>query len=285
MLSEYEAYLARLPFSRHTRRNYALRVKRFLIWLEDLPDGAKALSEPVERDFVVHEYKNYLLRSGCAANTVNSTLAAMDNFYLYIGIGPAKIKRQELPKQSPRALDKDEQRRFIRAVAGSKSVRNQAIAILMLHCGLRISETAQLNNCDVVLTARKREVTIRCGKNSKHRTVPVNKDAAEVLQQYIDERQKADPEAPLFLSQKGTRLSLQSIDYLIRQLGKEATLELSAHALRHTFITKLVRANVDIVAIAELAGHGRIETTRRYSLPSQEVMLEAVERLNYAAPS
>jgi integrase len=39
--------------------------------------------------------------------------------------------------------------------------------------------------------------------------------------------------------------------------------------LRHTFVTGLVRAGNDLVLVAELAGHRRLETTRRYSLPSK----------------
>jgi site-specific recombinase XerD len=193
------------------------------------------------------------------------------------------VKRQELPKQSPRALEPDEQRRFLKAILSSNSLRNRTIAVIMLNCGLRISEVAQLNLADVVLTARKHELTVRCGKNSKRRVVPINKDATAVLEQFLGGSLSVDPESPLFVSQKGKRISTQSIDHLIRQFGKDAHVELSSHSLRHTFISKLIRSGVDVVIAAELAGHARLETTRRYSSPSQEVMLEAVERLNYAA--
>ncbi len=183
MLIQYETYLSRLPLSKHTRRNYLLRVKLYLNWLEALPEGTQALTDPVERDFSVREFKCWLLQKGSSANTVNSVLTALDNYFLFTGIGSSKVKRQELPKQSPRALGSDEQRRFLKAVCSSKSLRNKTIATLMLNCGLRISEVAQLNVSDIVLTARKRELVVRCGKNNKHRTVPINKDAAEVLQQ------------------------------------------------------------------------------------------------------
>jgi len=153
----------------------------------------------------------------------------------------------------------------------------------MLNCGLRISEVVQLNVADVVLTARLRQLTVRCGKGSKHRTVPINKEAGDILQLYMAGRMGADGEEPLFVSCKSARLSTQSIDHLIRRLGKDAGIELSSHTLRHSFITLLVRNGLDLVAVAELAGHSRLETTRRYSLPSQAVMLAAVERLNYAA--
>ena len=48
------------------------------------------MTSPIERDFAVHEYKSFLLRKGRSANTVNSILAALDNFYLYIGMGSGK---------------------------------------------------------------------------------------------------------------------------------------------------------------------------------------------------
>ncbi len=65
----------------------------------------------------------------------------------------------------------------------------------------------------------------------------------------------------------------------MRRLGEEANLELplSAHVLRHTCMTNLVRAGNDLVLVAEIAGHKRLETTRRYSLPSQTDREAAME--------
>lgn len=282
-IEDYRNYLCRLPLSVHTRRNYLLRVKRYLEWLEGSPDAARALTDATERDFAVRDYRTWLLQKGSSCNTVNAMLAAIDNFYIWSGLGPVKIKRQELPRQAPRALEPEEQRRFLKAVAGSKSARNRAIAMLMLHCGLRISEVAGLNNSDVVLTARKRELTVRCGKNSKRRVIPINKDAAEALQQYLSAHRIGEGEVPLFTSQKGTRISPPAIDHLIRQLGREAGVLLSSHRLRHVCLTRLVRAGVDVVTVAEIAGHSRLETTRRYSLPTADIMMSAVEKITYAA--
>jgi site-specific recombinase XerD len=54
-------------------------------------------------------------------------------------------------------------------------------------------------------------------------------------------------------------------------VGVDAQLELSAHVLRHTCLTNLVRAGNDLALIAEIAGHKRLETTRRYSLPPWKI--------------
>ena len=67
---------------------------------------------------------------------------------------------------------------------------------------------------------------------------------------------------------------------MIRQLGQDANLELSAHVLRHTCLTNLVRGGNDLVLVAEIAGHKRLETTRRYSLPSLEDRERAMEGLH-----
>jgi site-specific recombinase XerD len=283
LVSKYEFYLSRLPISVHTRRNYLLRVKLYLQWLEQSPDSAEALTDPLARDFAVQEYRSHLLRRGSSSNTVNANLAALGNLYLYIGLGPAKTKRQELPQLAPKGLDPEEQRRFLRAVATCESNRNRALIMLMLHCGLRLSEVSALDLSDVVLTARRRELTVRCGKNSKRRVIPINKDAADALLAYLAERRLTEIDGALFLSRLGNRLSNQAIDHLVRALGRDAGIKLSSHTIRHTCISKLIRAGIDLVTVAEVAGHSRLETTRRYSLPTEAVKIAAMEKLSYSA--
>jgi integrase/recombinase XerC len=47
--------------------------------------------------------------------------------------------------------------------------------------------------------------------------------------------------------------------------------------LRHTSITNLVRSGADVALVAEIAGHRRLDTTRRYSLPCDADRDAAVE--------
>jgi integrase/recombinase XerD len=49
--------------------------------------------------------------------------------------------------------------------------------------------------------------------------------------------------------------------------------------LRHTCLTRLVRSGNDLVLVAEIAGHKRLETIRRYSLPSLDDREQAMEEL------
>lgn len=280
VLSDYEKYLARLPLSKHTRRNYVLRVRAYLKWLEGTPVPIKALQDALERDFVVRDYKAYLLQAGYTSSTVNANLAAVDSLYLYLGLGTAKIRRLDLPAQAPKALDPEEQRRFLKAVLHSQSARIQAIAFLLLHCGLRVSELAALNVGDVFVTARKGELVVRCGKGCKQRKIPLNMEVRNALLKYLPYPQ--DPGEPLFKSQRGTRLTTNGIAHIIRELAHDAGVQMSCHSLRHTCLSRLIRLGADVVTVAEIAGHSRLETTRRYSLPTADVKISAMEKLNYA---
>ena len=73
-------------------------------------------------------------------------------------------------------------------------------------------------------------------------------------------------------------MSARAVGHVIQRIAADAGLDgLSAHVLRHTFVTNLVRSGTDVVLVAELAGHRRLDTTRRYSLPSEADRADAVE--------
>ncbi len=162
------------------------------------------------------------------------------------------------------------------------SARDRAIALLLFYTGLRISECAALTVEDVRLSSRKGLVIVRMGKGNTYREVPLNVEVRTALDAWLEQRKQwvsQRNELALFLTKQGTRLATRSIDDVVRRLGQEANLSLSAHILRHTCLTSLVRNGNDLVLVAELAGHRRLETTRRYSLPTAADREAAMEGL------
>lgn len=280
-LDAYQSYLSKQAVSAHTRRNYLLRVKRFLEWLEQTPDGSAALHDQIERDLQLREFKQYLLQRDASPNTINGLLSAVDNFYLSRGMEAGKVKRLELPRQAPRSLESEEERRLLKTLMRT-GARNKALMMLLWHAGLRISELANLNISDVNLTARTGTVKVRCGKGLKMREVPINSELREALQPYLSKQVSRGNHEPLFLSQKKSRLSVASIDRIVRQMGLISGISLSAHDLRHHFVASLMRSGADIVIVAELTGHAKLETVRRYSLPTEQQKLAALEKLSHA---
>jgi integrase/recombinase XerC len=212
--------------------------------------------------------------------SVNLALAALDSFYTQLGLGRPIVRREELSKASPRAITAEEQRRLLRIGERAKA-RDRAIVVMLLYTGLRLAELVALDVDDVKLSARKGVVVVRSGKGDVYREVPLNALVRQVLEEWNAERKQRAPEGEraFFLGRSGRRLSKRSVDDVVRGLGEDAGVKLSAHILRHTFLTRLVRQGSDLVLVAELAGHRRLETTRRYSLPSDVDRLLAVENL------
>jgi integrase/recombinase XerC len=83
----------------------------------------------------------------------------------------------------------------------------------------------------------------------------------------------------VFVGSRPTASPAAARRVVVRGLGEDAGVRLSAHVLRQTFLTRMVRQGSDLALVAELAGHGRLERTRRYGLPSDADRLLAVERL------
>jgi integrase/recombinase XerC len=257
-------------------------VTAFASWLSQREGGVgDALLAPRARDLAARDYKRYMkVQRGLAAASVNQALAGMDHLFRFLGLGAAIVRREELPRSAPRALDVEQQRDLLRA-AEESTARDRAIVALLLFTGLRLAETAALQLADVRVSARKGLVVVRSGKGDAYREVELNPLVRGMLDEWTAVRatMAADSETSFFVARTGRALSSRSIDLAVRRVAARAGLALSAHVLRHTFVTGLVRAGNDLVLIAELAGHRRLETTRRYSLPSEADRQKAVSDL------
>lgn len=288
--ADYERWLGRQPLSANTKRTYRVRVGQYLEYLSATPaESGDPLEDTHARDYAVRDYKTHLKTVRKAKpSSVNLSLAAIDNFYRFVGLGRPEVRREELPAAAPKALSPEEQKRFLRAVERSPEARDRAIAKLLFYAALRLEELTQLDVGDVPLSARKGKAIVRSGKGDAYREVALNAEVREELDRWLAARRErflsvgfAGSEPALFLSRKDKRLSTRAVDLVVRRLGEEAGLDapLSAHTLRHTCLTNLVRAGYDLVLVAEIAGHKRLETTRRYSLPSAADREEAMESI------
>lgn len=281
----YQEALKKLPLSPHTRRAYETRLQHFLGFLGSrLEEYPEALTDPHARDYVTRDYKQYLkLKIKSSPQTVNAYLTAIDSFFVFLGLGKAKTVRETLPQLAPQALTPKEQRDFFRAIERSKRPRDRALATLLLNTAIRIRECSDLNLDDVLFTDRKGILKIRDGKGGCYREIPLNSLCRITLKEWLDERRRKFPgssDESFFLSNRGTRMSVDSIDHAIRTLAKDAKLlDVSAHTLRHTCLTNLIRDGVDVVLVAQVGGHKKLETTMRYTLPTVTDKVAALERL------
>jgi integrase/recombinase XerC len=284
VLDEYRTALEAAPLAAQTRRTYASKVRQYLAWLADTEPDQDPFAGPDARDWAVRDYRTHLqkvLKRKPA--TVNNALAAIDDLYTRLGHGPANAKRADIPPVAPRALDPRAQIRYLRAVQATPSPRDRALALVAFYAGTRLAETIALDLDDIRLSARKGLLRI-LGKGERVRELPIHDKLRAALREWLDERAGwpgADTTPAVFLNQRGQRISARGAHDIITRIADRAGLDdhVTAHVLRHSFATTLVRGKTDLVLAAELLGHARLETTRLYTQPTAEDRAKAIDLL------
>ncbi|MFD0888233.1 tyrosine-type recombinase/integrase, partial [Streptosporangium algeriense] len=193
--------------------------------------------------------------------------------------GTACLPERDPARAAPRTLDARRARRYIRHVQLTATPRDKAIALLPYYAGLRISEVVGLDVADVYLSADGGELRIRGkGRDSgKIRQLPVHPALHQALTDWLTTRAgwKGAGSTAVFLNQRGGRLTDRAARDIVTGLGEacgvndDPTEPFSPHVLRHTFAAQLVRGGKDPILAAELLGHGSLDTTRRYALPTE----------------
>ena len=169
----------------------------------------------------------------------------------------------------------------LKAAPNQHPVRDQAIFLVLLNTGLRVSELAALDRRQHEgkhLTDVKRKGKVRTAK------VFLPTEAREALDRYLELR-GGNP-GPLLCSRSGQRLERQHVDRLVKQIAAQANahlrhdqrIQLSAHILRHTFLRKVAEKRGVHVAM-EVAGHTSSKYIWRYVKPSEAEKEKALEGL------
>lgn len=215
-------------------------------------------------------------------------VACLKSFYKYlhtkvklIDYNPAaELDSPKHVKRLPRYLNLNESIDLLNSINSKKNAaRDYAIITLFLNCGLRLSELVGIN----VNSIRGDTLTV-IGKGNKERTVYLNKACQDAIAAYMAERNKLkvikDTKA-LFLSERKTRISPKTVQYLVKKYIQAAGLDpdkYSPHKLRHTAATLMYKhGNVDIRALQAILGHESIATTEIYTHIDDEQLRDAVK--------
>jgi site-specific recombinase XerD len=284
-LADYQRALWSAPLSAETRRTYTSKVRGYLTWLAGADMDGDPLAQARPRDWAVRDYRTHLITvAKHAPRTINTALAAIDDFYIRRGLGPAAADRLDLPTQAPRALDAKTALRWLRAIQTRPAPRDRVLALLPIYAGLRVSETVALDTDDVRLSARKGSLRVR-GKGTTVRELPTHPQLRTDLQAWLDERPDwpgAETSPALLLNHRGRRLTVRGASDIIRAIAAEANLDgehITAHVGRHTFATTLIRGGTDLVAVADMLGHARLDTVRLYTHPTAADLAKALTLL------
>ena len=237
-------------------------IKHFVIWV-DVPIEAVTHA-------TVSRYIDYLMKKRLAPKTVNCHLDGIRQFYHYLKeeeglVITNPIRKNHMQKMSrplPRHLRDEQVEVFFKTVSG---YRDRAMFMLMLRCGLRVEEVANL--AIGAIDVNRRTILVEDGKGAKDRIVYMSNDALRALATYVKVRRTARTRK-IFLVEKGPctgqAISIRGIQKRIEHYAHKAKIRVSCHHLRHTMATQMLNADADLSTIQDLLGHSSVKTTQRY---------------------
>ena len=193
------------------------------------------------------------------------TLHGLRAAYKILGMDQAKVQLPEIKrsKSLPVVMSQQEVKRLINA---PKYLKHKLMIATLYGCGLRSYELCALKLCDVDF--ERKTVFIKKQKGRLDRYVPLSSHLVRGLKNYIN---SAKPHIYLFNSQvtdQGTPrpITTRAIQWVIKDNRSKigSSKKITAHTLRHSYATHLLESGLNLIALKELLGHVRIETTLQY---------------------
>ena len=280
-----EAYRSSLVACGHRPRGVTKYIEQISAFARYLGPGVPATSVDTG---MITRYQEHLA-ARCGMGTVGDALTVIRSFCRWCANQGLRdddptlqIRWPKLRKPAPRALAVADLRRLLTILEEPTELteykswlwqRNRRAVLLMLFGGLRISEAANVRWRDVDLEAGT--LMVIDGKGGKDRMIPLH----PIL--LIELTRVESPRKTWAVAGKidGSPLKQKSLAHIFERWLPGFDLNISAHQLRHSFATELLRAGADLRSIQELLGHTSLETTQRYLTLTNHQLRVAVDKL------
>jgi len=259
----FQKWLRRKAPNTSTHIHYTNDLKLFFAWT------TKEANQVTVRD--VDAFIEHSQAQGHAIATVNRRLAALHSFFHFLAIesdqaprNPVLPRRHYIRQGLP--LPRDVQDVVLeRLFAVIPVPRDRAMFLLMLRCGMRVSEVRNLSLKDMYLEPASGSLPRLWlhGKGGKQRIVYLSAQPLAALQAWLEVRPMGQDQA-VFLNKYGKRLTITGIQDRLAKYCRQAGLWVTCHQFRHTFGRHLTEARLPVTAIQRLMGHSCLRTTEIY---------------------
>jgi len=200
------------------------------------------------------------------AKTISRKLSCVRSFVTFLRKRDIEVSlHSDESIKVPKTLPKPISHEHIKLALQDVSLKEKLAVLMLYTLGLRISELSSLHVKDI-----DREWVRVIGKGNKHREVPLIPQISELIDEYI---QKYSPQIYLF-ERNGTKLSENSLRYIITKVFKNAGMKVTPHQLRHSYATELLNHNARIADVSELLGHASMATTQIYTKLGSALKME-----------
>lgn len=164
----------------------------------------------------------------------------------------------------------------------NQEFRDLAILSLLYDSGARVQELIDLKVSNLTLDGNPKVVIT--GKGNKTRIVPINKEVAKIMKQYIKKFELKNSDI-LFTNKYGNKLTRKGICYILNKYIEKAKInnqqyfkvKISPHSLRHSKAMHLLENGVNLIYIRDFLGHVHIVTTEIYATANPEIRRKQIE--------
>ena len=247
----------------------------------------------------INLYIHFLKEQNLNSSSINRKLSVIKSFYDYlnqinlINLNELKtISTQKLEKNLPKLLsekeilhliDKSKEIYFENPNKNISYLRIQVILEILYSTGLRISE---LLNIKINQVANIKDKLYINGKGNKQRLVIFNKNALDLLKNWISIMIKNNKNKNSYLFENIHNIKVISRQQIYKDLKKLALKtntdveKLSPHSIRHSFASHMLNRGADLRSIQKLLGHSDISTTEIYTQVRQNRLKGLVNNIH-----
>nr|DAK44164.1 MAG TPA: SITE SPECIFIC RECOMBINASE XERD [Caudoviricetes sp.] len=247
-----------------------------------LEDFIKSIKVDTVSDLDILMIDNFidtLSLRGYKPKTIKNKIVVIRSFikFLYsknlIDIRPEAIEIPRTVEVEANFLDEEEQFALIKS---ARNLRDKALIMTVLSSGLRASEILNLKEDDLY----RRSLIVSRGKGGKPRVTFIDPLTEKSIREYHHKREVDS--VFVFTNSFGKPLSRQYLSRMISETALRAGIKkrVSAHTLRHSFATNMLRKGARIEDVQPLMGHSNISTTRLYMHFTNEYLRERYDMFN-----
>lgn len=251
----------------------------YICILEDFIKSIKADTVSDLDILMIDNFIDTLSLKSYKPKTIKNKIVVIRSFikFLYsknlIDIRPEAIEIPRTVEVEANFLDEEEQLALIKS---ARNLRDKALIMTILSSGLRASEILNLKEDDLY----RRSLIVSRGKGGKPRVTFIDPLTEKSIREYHHKRE-ADS-VFVFTNSFGKPLSRQYLSRMISETALRAGIKkrVSAHTLRHSFATNMLRKGARIEDVQPLMGHSNISTTRLYMHFTNEYLRERYDMFN-----
>lgn len=312
MQNVIESYLRSVDAKESTRATYRKALECFAQWVND---SGMPFFELTQKDIIA--YKDSILKSGRSAMTVNLYLSTVRGFYKWAAaegicdnvaqnVGSVRTRKETFRRMH---LENEEGAKLITESYLPKEysavnegvcrklrsndelirLRNHAMINLMLRTGLRTIEVARADVGDITVRRERRILKVwGKGHAEKDDFVVLTDESWLPIEEYLQARGDCRPSEPLFatggLGHTGGRMSTRSIQHICKEKLRAVGLdghEYSAHSLRHTTGTQILKNGGTMMDVQQVLRHASPATSQIYvnTIMEEKRLDDASEKL------